>query len=119
MVQARNPMTRHARNILESSKQVHPPTDTVQPPQDIIDLSSPAEKDTVSKSKKGKEKVMEKIEFQLLEEQLKLANHEIVVMKREARKHNVEKVQFEKMKAIWEEQVDNVSKTLDNTQHLI
>ena len=57
---------------------------------------------------------MEKIEFQLLEEKLKLANHEISIMKKEAREHNVEKIQFEKVKAIWEEQVDNVSKTLDN-----
>ena len=82
----------------------------------MIDLSSPVEKDTISKSKKGKEKVIEKTKFRPLEEKLKLANHEIVVMKKEARKHNVEKVQFEKMKEIWEEQVDSVSKTLDNTQ---
>ena len=50
---------------------------------------------------------------------MKFSNHEIDVMKKEARKHNVEKVQFEKMKGIWEEQVDSVSKTLDNTQQLI
>ena len=61
------PMKKHARNLLESSKEVHPPTDTVQPPQDIIDLSSPAEKDQVSKPKKGKEKLIEKTEFELLE----------------------------------------------------
>ena len=44
---------------------------------------------------------MEKTELQILEEKLKVANHEIVVMKRESRKHSVEKTQFEKMKAIW------------------
>ena len=38
---------------------------------------------------------------------------------KEARKHNVQKVQFEKMKEVWEEQVESVSKTLDNTQKLI
>ena len=37
-------------------------------------------------------------------------------MKKEARKHSVEKMKFEKMKAVWEEHVD---KTLDNTQQLI
>ena len=58
---------------------------------------------------------MEKTEFELLEEQLKFANHEIVVMKKEERKHNIQKIQFEKMKEVWEEQVDTVSKTLDNT----
>ena len=50
---------------------------------------------------------------------MKLENHEIVVLKKEARKHNVQKVQFEKMKEIWEEKVDSVSKTLDDTQKLI
>ena len=60
MFQARNTMTRHARKLLDSSKEVQPPTDTFQPPQEVIDLSSPAEKDTISKTKKRKEKVMEK-----------------------------------------------------------
>ena len=68
MFQARQPMTRHARKLLERSKEVHPPTNIVQPPQDIIDLSSPTEKDTIRKSKKGKEKVIEKSEFELLKE---------------------------------------------------
>ena len=90
MFQERNPMTRHARKLLESSKEVQPPTDTTQPPQDIIDLSSPPEKDTVSKSKKGKEKAMEKTELQLIEEKLKLDNLEIAVMKRKARIHSRE-----------------------------
>ena len=102
-------MRRHDRKLLESSKEVQPPTDTVQPPQEIINLSSPVEKDIVNKSKKGKEKVMEKKEFQL-EEQLKFSNHEIFFMKREARKHSVEKIYFENMKEILEEQVDTVSK---------
>ena len=62
---------------------------------------------------------MEKTELQLLEEKLKLANLEIAIMKREARKHFVAKIQFEKMKGIQEEQVDTISKTLDNTQQLI
>ena len=119
MFQERKPMTRHARKFLESSKEVHPATVSFKPPQDIIDLSSPVEKDTVSKPKKGKEIVIEKIEFKLLEEQLRLVNHEIAVMKKEYRKHNIQKVQFEKMKEVWEEQVDSVSKTLDNTHQLI
>ena len=63
MFQARKPMKRHARKLLESSKEVHPPTNAINPPQNIIYLSSPTDKYTVSKSKKGKEKVMEKIEF--------------------------------------------------------
>ena len=33
--------------------------------------------------------------------------------------HNVQKVHFEKMKEVWEEQVNSVSKTLDNTHKLI
>ena len=33
---------------------------------------------------------------------------------KEAMKHNIQKIQFEKMKEVWEEQVDTVSKTLDN-----
>ena len=89
--------------FLERSKEFHLATDIVKPPQDIIDLSSPAEKDSVRNPKKGKEKVIEKTEFELLDEQLRLANHEIGVMKKESRKHNVKNVQFEKMKEIWEE----------------
>ena len=112
-------MTRHARKILESRKQVHPATDNFKPLQDITDLSSPVEKDTVSKPKKGKEKVIEKTEFELLEEYLRLANHEIAVMKKEERKHNFQKVKFENMKEVLEEQVDTISKTLNNTQQLI
>ena len=50
---------------------------------------------------------------------MKLSNYEIAVLKKEERKHNVQKVHFEKMKEIWEEQVDSVSKTLDDTQQLI
>ena len=67
-------MTRHARKLLESSKEVQIPTETNQSPKEIINLSSPTVKDTVSKLKKGKEKVIEKIELQLLEENLKLAD---------------------------------------------
>lgn len=117
--QGRKPMKRHARKLLERNKQVHPATNTVPPPQDIIDLSSPTEKYLVSKPKKGKEKVIDKTKFELLEEQLRLANHEIAIMKKEERKHNVQKVHFEKMKEVWEYQIDTVSKTLDNTQQLI
>ena len=40
-------------------------------------------------------------------------------MKKEARKHSVEKMQFEKMKAVWEKQVDTVSKDLDNTLEFV
>ena len=50
---------------------------------------------------------------------MKLENEEIVVLKEEARKNKIQKVQFEKMKEIWEEKVNSVSKTLDNTQQLI
>ena len=48
-----------------------------------------------------------------------MENDEISVLNKEARNHKVQKVQFEKMKQIWEEQVNSVSKTLDNTQKLI
>ena len=52
---------------------------------------------------KGKDKIIEKIEIEFLEEHLKLENHEIAALKKEARKHNVQNVQFEKMNKIWEE----------------
>ena len=119
MFQARKPMTRHARNFLESSKEVHPATDIVQPPQSIIDLFSLAKEESVIKQRKGKEKIIEKIEIKVLKEQLKLENDEISILKKEERKHKVQKVQFEKMKETWEEQVISVSKTLENTEKLI
>ena len=60
MFEERKPMTRHAIKRLESSKEFHPATDTVKPPQEIINLSSPVEKYTVSNPKKWKENVNEK-----------------------------------------------------------
>ena len=40
-------------------------------------------------------------------------------MRKEAKKHRVERVQFEQMRKIWEDQVTSVSKTLENTKKLI
>ena len=82
MFQARKPMTRHARKLMEGSKEVQKPTETAKSPKEIIDLSSPTVKDTINKLKRGKEKVIEKTEFQRFEEKLKLENQEIVVMKK-------------------------------------
>ena len=48
-----------------------------------------------------------------------MENDEISVLKKEARKHKVQKVQFEKMKEIWKDQVTSVSNTLDKTEKLI
>ena len=70
LFQARNPMTRHARKLIESRKEAQIPSS----PKQIVDLSSPIVKDTIRKSKRGKEKVIKKIEFQRLEEKLKLEN---------------------------------------------
>jgi len=92
MFQARKPMLRHAKKVLEISKEAQKVTETVRPPPNIIYLSSPAKEETVIKQRKGKEKIFEKIEIEVLKEQLKLANDEIVVLKKEARKHNVQKV---------------------------
>ena len=50
---------------------------------------------------------------------MKEGGKEISVLKQEARNHRDEKVQFEKMRKIWEDQVTSVSKTLDNTKKLI
>ena len=117
--QARKPMTRHARKLMEGGNEVQKPTEIAKSPKEIIDLSSPTVKHTINKLKRGKEKVIEKTEFQRLEENLKLENQEIVVMKKRARKHSVEKVQFKRMKEVWEGQVDYVSETLDNTEQLV
>ena len=97
---------------MESSKY------TSQPPI-IKDLSSPAKEELVIKQKKGKEKISKKLEIETLKEQLKEAGKEISVLKQEAKKHKDEKVQFEQMRKIWEDQVTSVSKTQDNTEKLI
>ena len=72
MFQARKAMTRHARKLLERSKEVQRVTDTIHPPPSIIDLSSPTKEDPVIKQKKGKEKIIEKKKFEVLQEKLKL-----------------------------------------------
>ena len=64
---ARKPMTRHAIKVLESSKEAQKVTETVQPPPSIIDLSSPTKEDLVIRKKKGKEKIIEKTEIEVLD----------------------------------------------------
>ena len=66
MFQARKPMTRHAKKVLESNKEAQKVIETVQPPPSIIDLSSPAKEDLVIRKKKGKEKIIEKTEIEVL-----------------------------------------------------
>ena len=39
-------------------------------------------------------------------------------MKKRARKNSVKKVQFKRMKVVWEGQVYSISETLDNTEQL-
>ena len=61
----------------------------VQPTPNIIDPSSPTKEYPVTKQKKGKEKIIEKTNIEVVEEDFKLENNEIAVLKKEARKHNV------------------------------
>ena len=48
-----------------------------------------------------------------------MAGEEISVLNQEAKKHRVEKVHFDQMRIIWEDQVTSVSNTLENTEKLI
>ena len=47
---------------------------------------------------------------------MKDASEEISVLRKEAKKHRAERVQFEQMRKIWEDQGTSVSKTLENTK---
>ena len=67
MFQPRNPITIHARKVIESSEETEKIIETAQPPS-IIDFSSPAKETLVIKQKKGKEKISEKIEIETLKE---------------------------------------------------
>ena len=87
MFQDRKPMTRHARKVLERRKETQKVSKASQPPPSIIDLSSPAKEELVIKQKKGKEKITEKLEFETLKEQWKVAGEEISVLRKEAKKH--------------------------------
>ena len=62
---------------------------------------------------------MKNKKIETLKEQLKEAGREILVFKQEVKKHGIEKVHFEKMRKIWEDQVISVSKTLDNIKKLM
>ena len=48
-------------------------------------------------------------ECQQFEEILKLANQEIAMMRKRARKHNIEKIELKRMKALWEGQTGSRS----------
>ena len=87
-------MSRHARKVMENSKEIQKVSETTLPPPSIIDLSSPAKEELVIKQKKGKEKITEKSEVETLKEQLKEAGEEILVLRKEAKKHRAERVQF-------------------------
>ena len=89
--QARKHVTRHAKKLKEGSKEVQKPIEKAKASEEVVDLSSPAVKHTTSRTKKGKEEVTKKTEFQHLEEKLRLENQEIVVMRKRAIKHSVEK----------------------------
>ena len=52
-------MTRHARKVMERSKEIEKMNETAQPPS-IIDLSSPAKEELIIKKRKAKEKIIEK-----------------------------------------------------------
>ena len=67
----------------------------------MIDLSSPIVEHAASKTMKGKEHITE---CQFLEERLKLSNQEIAMMRKRARNHSIEKIEFKRMKAVWEGQ---------------
>ena len=62
--QARKPMKRHARKVLESSKEAKKVSETTQPPPSIINLSSPVKEDPVIKQNEGKEKITENLEVE-------------------------------------------------------
>ena len=95
--QARKPITRHAKKFKEGNKEVQEPIETAKAPEEVVDLSSPTIKHASSRTKKGKE---EMTEFQHLEEKLRLENQEIVVMRKRARKHSVEKAEFKRIKTL-------------------
>ena len=40
-------------------------------------------------------------------------------MKKRARKHSAEKVQFKRIKSMWGGQVDSIFETLDNAEQLV
>ena len=67
----------------------------------MVDVSSPIVEHAASRKMKEKEEVTE---CQHLEEKLRLANQEIAMMRKRARKHSVEKTEFKKMKELWEGQ---------------
>ena len=87
-------MTRNSSKVLESNKEILKASETAQPPPSIIDLCSPRKEELVIKQKKGKEKITEKTKFEALKDQLKYASEEILVLRKEAKKHRAERVQF-------------------------
>ena len=58
--QPRKPMTRHARKVMESSKETEKINEVVTQPTSMIDLSSPAKEELAIKQRNGKEKIIEK-----------------------------------------------------------
>ena len=97
-------MTRNAKNIKEGSKEIQETIETTIVPEEVVDLSSPIVEHASSKKMKGKEHMTESQQF---EERLKLANQEIAMMRKRARKNIIEKIEFKRMKAVWEGQTSS------------
>ena len=58
-----------------------------------------------------------KIELQHIEEKLRLEKQEIVVMRKRARKHSIEKAEFKIMKALWYGKTGSMSETPSRVEH--
>ena len=67
-------MTRHPKKLKEGKMEVQKPTEIAKAPKEVVYLSSPRGKHIANRTKRGKEEMTEKIEFQHLEEKLRLEN---------------------------------------------
>ena len=85
--------------------------------QEVIDLSPV--KEVVTVQRKGKEKVVEKSEMELLTEQLREAREEIIELKLDAEKHKTEIISFDQMMDKWNIELSIFKGSISDAKRLL
>ena len=85
--------------------------------QEVIDLSPV--KEVINVQRKGKQRMVEKSEKELLTEQLREAREEIIDLKLEAKKHRFEKMEFNQIMDKWDTELSVFSRSMSDAKRLL
>ena len=100
----KNPLTRQSKKIHESNVELGKIEEAPDVQEELIDLSSPIPEGDKNKVFSTQ---TEKASYKEMEERLRAANNEISRLRMRSRRHAAEKIDFKRIKSLWE--VEKVS----------